>query len=298
MPNSPKMRDRLLDRDSSSDESGFVLVFVLILSVALITMLTFAVSSSVGNLDNSANYSNSTQAQNSAMAGLSIATDQMTTAGLVANLPCSIAPTSMLVPKVSNTSDTYSVSIAYSDAAGSDPCTTGGSSPGPAVTPTSAVLTSTGTTAGGTPRVKTVVMQETMVIDATSTLLGAFTYAMFSQKTFTLQNGLTVNQSPAGAPGNVYGGTLNDCQNSSLVGGSVQVESTLTATLTIGNKCEITGDLYVNGSVILNNTAQVDGSIHAYGGDVTLNNSTSVGKDIYASAIATVGGTINIDTKL
>ena len=204
----------------------------------------------------------------------------------------------MLVPKVSNTSDTYSVSIAYSDAAGSDPCTTGGSSPGPAVTPTSAVLTSTGTTAGGTPRVKTVVMQETMVIDATSTLLGAFTYAMFSQKTFTLQNGLTVNQSPAGAPGNVYGGTLNDCQNSSLVDGSVQVESTLTATLTIGNKCEITGDLYVNGSVILNNTAQVDGSIHAYGGDVTLNNSTSVGKDIYASAIATVGGTINIDTKL
>jgi len=142
------MRDRLLDRDSSSDESGFVLVFVLILSVALFTMLTFAVTSSVGNLDNSANYSNSAQAQNSAMAGLSIATDQMTTAGFVANPPCSIAPTSMLVPKVSNTSDTYSVSIAYSDAAGSDPCTTGGSSPGPAVTPTSAVLTSTGTTAG------------------------------------------------------------------------------------------------------------------------------------------------------
>jgi hypothetical protein len=285
MPNPPKMRDRLLDRDSSSDESGFVLVFVLILSVALFTMLTFAVTSSVGNLDNSANYSNSAQAQNSAMAGLSIATDQMTTAGLVANLPCSIAPTSMLVPKVSNTSDTYSVSIAYSDFGGAH---------------------FDGDHRRGTPRVKTVVMQETMVIDATSTLLGAFTYAIFSHKTLTLQNGLTINSpssciGPGGssvpAPcGNLYGGALNNCQNSSFIDGSVQVADSMTASLTIGNKCEIKGDLYVNGSVTLNNTAQVDGSIHAYGGNVTLNQSSSVGGSIYATAVAGVGGTINIDT--
>jgi|BarGraNGADG00212_1021973.scaffolds.fasta_scaffold15440_2 hypothetical protein len=149
-------------------------------------------------------------------------------------------------------------------------------------------------------------MQETMVIDATSTLLGAFTYAIFSHKTLTLQNGLTINSpssciGPGGssvpAPcGNLYGGALNNCQNSSFIDGSVQVADSMTASLTIGNKCEIKGDLYVNGSVTLNNTAQVDGSIHAYGGNVTLNQSSSVGGSIYATAVAGVGGTINIDT--
>jgi|GEM_PF-1986808 len=290
-------------------EEGFVLIFVLILSVALITMLTFAVSSSVGNLDNAANYGNSGQAQNSAMSGLSAATNAMATAGAITALPCTVgtptSPISMALPQVSDASDTYSVVITYSNTGASDPCTPGS---GPATTPTAAVLVSTGTTAPGTPGAKTVVMQETMTIAATpASLTAPFTYAMFSQGTLDLQKGLNVispssciglNGTTVPTPcGNVYGNVINDCQGNSLISGSVQVGTTLVATLVIGNQCDVTGALYVDGNVTLKNGATVTGDIHAYGGNVTLEDSASVGGNIYASAIAGIGGgTINIDT--
>jgi hypothetical protein len=285
-----KIRVRPLDKINSSDESGFALIFVLILSVALITMLTFAVTSSVGNLGNAANFSNSSQAQNSAMTGLSDAIDQMTAPMMtVANLPCSVgssaSPISMQLPQVRNSNDTYWVAIAYSPA-GTGPSCNGGNG---SIAPTSAQLLSTGTTAGTTP----VVMQENVTIAATQTsFLGPFNDAIFGT-IVTLTNQLTVNRSPSGLPGDVYGGTLPACQNSSIIDGDVQVGS-VTTLLALGNHCEITGNLYVNGSVTLNNNATVDGSIYAYGGSVTLNQQSHVGHNIYAKSIAGVGGNITL----
>jgi hypothetical protein len=300
----------MLDRTVSSDESGFVLIFVLILSVALITMLTFAVSSSVGNLNNAANYSNVNQAQNSAMSGLSAATNAMTIAGSITNLPCTWSSASgvgaapMLLPSVQNTSDGYNVVITYSAGGVADPCTTGGSSPGPATTPDAAVLVSTGTT----PNAHAVVMQETMTIAATpASLLAPFTFAMFSQQTLALSQKLNVN-SPSTCIGpngvvettpcaNVYGNVVNNCQNQAFIQGTVQVGSQLIAALTLGNQCEVTGDLYVSGDVTLKNGATVDGSVHAYGGNVTLDDSASVVGSIFATTLGDgTRGTIAINT--
>jgi Tfp pilus assembly protein PilX len=297
----------LLDRTDSSEESGFALVFVMLLSVVLMTMLIFAVSSSVGNLNTAANFSNVNQAQNTAMSGLSDATNKMATALAVTGLPCSASSAvdpPLLLPTVQNTSATYNVSITYTAAGSSDPCTPGS---GPSTTPDAAILVSTGTTAAGTPQVKTVVMREAMTIAATpGSLTAPFTYAMFSSQTLNIEAGLNVN-SPSTCIGpngvvepspcaNTYGNVVNNCQGNSLIQGSVQVGTALVATLTIGNQCEVKGDIFVAGNVILKNGATVDGSIHAYGGDVTLEDSSSVGGSIYASTIAGPGGgTINID---
>jgi|GEM_PF-6257824 len=77
---------------SRRGDGGQALIIVLILSVALITMVTFAVSSSVANFDSSANYANSSQAQLTAYSGLSNATSAMT-GQTIASLPCLVTGT-------------------------------------------------------------------------------------------------------------------------------------------------------------------------------------------------------------
>ncbi|MHB1712395.1 MAG: hypothetical protein ACYCV7_13515, partial [Acidimicrobiales bacterium] len=140
-------------------------------------------------------------------------------------------------------------------------------------------------------------MQEHVIVKPTPVLLPAFSYAMLSLGTLNLTTGLKVNGSHANA--NLYGGTVNQCANSSSIDGSVQAASSATSNVTIGNTCTINGNFYVNGSVSIGNSANITGNVYAYGGSVTLKDTATVGGSVYASGgsvdisnSATVGGNV------
>ncbi len=279
-------------------DEGQTLITVVLIAVVLIIGVMTAVSSSIANLGFSSSFGNKSEAQLTAFSGLSQATSKMANASSISQLPCSTSGT-MSLPATAGSTANYSVSIAYfSDSAYTNPITCNGSGSTfgtgtPAGTPASAILTSTG--AAG--RTAHVVMQEHVIVKPTPVLLPAFSYAMLSLGTLNLTTGLKVNGSHANA--NLYGGTVNQCANSSSIDGSVQAASSATSNVTIGNTCTINGNFYVNGSVSIGNSANITGNVYAYGGSVTLKDTATVGGSVYASGgsvdisnSATVGGNV------
>jgi hypothetical protein len=283
-------------RRRGRDDHGQALIVVLILSVALITMVTFAVSSGVANLNSSANYSNSSQAQLTAYSGLSNATSAMT-GKAIAVLPCLIAPTNMPLPQTAGGNATYSVTIAYySDSAATVPLACNGSSNTfgtgtPAGVPVSAILTSTGTS----PKTTRVRMKETVSVSPTTQLFPAFAFAMFSPGTVALTSNVAVDQitgPPAGPYPSVYGGTLSECTNGTVLEGNV----TSYSDVNVNSNCTIYGNLYVQGNVSISNTVHIKGNVYAYGGSVSLTSTPTIDGSIYAIAGSSGGGTINAST--
>jgi hypothetical protein len=291
---STKQRQRW-SRRRGRDDDGQALIIVLILSVALITMVTFAVSSSIANLNSSGNYANTSQAQLTAYSGLSNATSAM--AGqTIGTLPC-LKAGNMPLPQTAGGNATYSVTIAYfSDNAATVPLACNGSANtfgtgNPAGTPASAILTSTGTS----PRTKPVVMQETVSVAATAQLLPAFAFAMFSPATVQLTSNVAVNQMtgpPLGPDADVYGGTLSECTDGTFIEHNVISYSAVN----VNSTCHIHGNLYVQGDVSISNTVQIDGNVYDYGGSVSLTSTPTILGSIYAHAVSGVGGTINANT--
>lgn len=298
---STKHRQRW-SRRRGRDDDGQALIIVLILSLALITMVTFAVSSGVANLNSSANYANSSQAQLTAYSGLSNATSAM--AGkTVANLPCLIAG-NMPLPQTAGGNSTYSVTIAYYDATGTylacnvagPPLTFGTGSP-PGV-PVSAILTSTGTSPKTTP----VVMTETMSIAATAQLLPAFYFALFSPSTVRMTQSVHVTQMKSGPPepgivypepGSVYGDWFA-LVNTTFIQGNFTSYSSEHFTSSVN----ISGNLYVQGDVQFDKSSTITGNVYAIGGSVTFKSTAIIGGSIYAIANGRVGGTIDAGSQV
>ena len=311
---STKQRQRW-SRRRGRDDDGQALIIVLILAVALITMVTFAVSSSVANLNSSANYANSSQAQLTAYSGLSYATSAMTAVGTtIPMLPCPSAAHpitgTMPLPKTAGGYATYSVTINYySDSAATALLACNGTgntfSTGntPTGVPVSAILTSTGTSPKTTP----VTMQETVSV-STPQLFPAFQFAMFSPGTVDLTASVAVNQIPAGQyPGqttagpspDVSGGTFSECTDGTVLEGNVFSYSSID----VNSSCIIDGNLYVQGDVSFSRSVHIKGNVYAYGGSVSLtgkpaSSAPTIDGSIYAIADAKsgVGGTITANT--
>jgi hypothetical protein len=294
---STKQRQRW-SRRRGRDDDGQALIIVLILALALITMVTFAVSSSVANLNSSANYANSSQAQLTAYSGLSNATSAMA-GNTIAALPC---PTNanpitgtMPLPRTAGGNSTYSVTIAYfSDKAATVPlaCNGSGNTFGTGGVPASAILTSTGTSPT-TP----VVMRETVSIAATAQLLPAFYFALFSPSSIKMIQPVVVKQMTSGPPepgivypepGSVYGGAFSQVQ--SVV---IQGNFTSYSDLTFTNSANISENLYVQGDVRFKKDASIGGNVYAIGGSVKFDSTATIGGSIYAIAKGGVGGTID-----
>ena len=280
-------------RRRGRDDDGQALIVVLILSVALITMVTFAVSSGVANLNSSANYANSSQAQSTAYSGLSNATSTMVGKTL-ATLPCSNNGT-MPLPRTAGGIATYIVTIDYYDATGiklSCPPVPPGNPPASAIlTSKGTSLTSTGTSPNTTP----VTMTETVSVAATPNLLPAFAFAMFSPATVQLTSNVAINQMPGpplGPDADVYGGTLSECTDRTFIEHNVISYSSVN----VNSTCHIHGNLYVQGDVSISNTVHIDGNVYDYGGSVSLTSTPTIGGSIYAHAVSGVGGTINANT--
>ena len=292
---STKQRQRWRRR-RGRDDNGQALIIVVILSVALITLVTFAVSSSIANLRSSTNYANTSQAQFTAYSGLSQATNAM--AGkTIATLPCLIAPTNMPLTQTAGGNATYSVTISYfSDNAATVPLACNGSANTfgtgtPPGAPASAILTSTGTS----PNTNPVIMKETVSVAATAQLLPAFAFAMFSPGAVQLTSNVAVNQMtgpPLGPVPSIYGGTLSECTNGTVVEGNV----TSYSDVNVNSNCTIYGNLYVQGNVSISNTVHIKGNVYAYGGSVSLTSTPTIDGSIYAIAGSSGGGTINANT--
>jgi len=285
-------------RHSERTDGGQALLTVLILSVALITLTTYAVSSGIANLGSSARYANSSQAQLTAYSGLSQATSAMGQQ-TIATLPCLVTGT-MPLPQTAGGNAAYSVTINYYDKTGAALVCNGSGSPPrtfgtgtPAGNPASAVLISTGTSPNTTP----VVMQETVNVTATAQLLPAFDYAMFSPETVQLTSNVQVDQVTAptlGPSPTVYGGTLSECTDGTVLQGDVYSYSDVN----VNSNCTIYGNLYVAGNVAISNNVNIRGSVYAYGGSVDLTSTPVINGSIYAIAGPGGGGTINAHTNV
>ena len=223
------------------EDNGQALIVVLLIAVALMTSVTFAVSSSVGNLDSSARYANNSQAQLTAQSGLSQATSAM--AGLsIATLPCLGINGQMPLPPTANGNATYSVTIAYysvdpppNPPTGSLTCNgTGGTTLGTGGNSKSAILTSTGTiltSAGNSPKVTPVVMKESVSVTATAaTLLPAFANALFSPGPVQLTASVQVHQVTGQPVPTVYGGSVSECTDGTIIQGNVYSYSDVNVT--------------------------------------------------------------------
>jgi len=166
--------------------------------------------------------------------------------------------------------------------------TTFGTGPG---TPVSAILTSTGTSPKTTP----VIMKETVTVSPTTQLLPAFSFAMFSPGTVALTSNVAVDQitgPPAGPPPSVYGGTLSECTDGTVLEGDVLSYSGIN----VNSSCTIDGNLYVQGDVSISNTVHIKGNVYAYGGSVSLTSTPKIDGNIYAIVESGNGGTINANT--
>jgi hypothetical protein len=268
----------------------------LILAVALITSVTFAVSSGVGNLDSSTNYANSSQAQLTAQSGLSQATSAMAASTTIGGLPCVIGPSSLPLPLTAGGHATYSVTITYLASTGTViPCTGTGNTlsntPFPATSPASATLSST----GNLPRTTPVTMQEKVSVKNQNQLLPAFNFAMFSPGSVALTSNVQVDQvqgPPLGPPPTVYGGSISQCTDGTVLQGDVLSY----APINVNSNCTIDGNLYVAGNVSISNNVHVVGNVYAYGGSVDLTSTPTIGGNIYAIKINGSGGTINANT--
>ena len=262
-------------------DEGQALIFVLILAVALITSVTFAVSSGDSNLGATSRYADASQAQLTAFSGLTQATNAM--AGkTIGTLPCSKTG-AMPLTQTAGGNSTFSVNIAYfSDSGDTQPlaCDTGA--------PASAILTSTGTSPNAVP----VVMQETVSITATTQLLPAFDFALFSPGAVQLTSNVAVNQVTGQPPPSIYGGTFSECTDGTVLEGDVLSYSAVN----VNSSCTIYGNLYVSGNVAISNTVHIKGSVYAYGGSVSLTSTPTVDGSIYSIAGPSGGGTINANT--
>jgi cytoskeletal protein CcmA (bactofilin family) len=280
------------------EDSGQALLVVLILSLALITSVTVAVSSSVGSLDSSANFANTSQAQLTAYSGLSQATSAMAASTTIGSLPCLIGPSNMPLPQVAAGFATYSVTIMYYSSASPSPSTvvlctgtgnTFSNTPFPTAPPMSATLNST----GSSPRTTPVTMQENVTIKDQNQLLPAFNFAMFSPGSVALTSNVQVNQVLGPPPGpipSIYGGSISQCTDGTVIEGSVLSYSSIN----VNSNCTIEGDLDVRGSVAISNSVHITGNVSAFGGSVSLTSTPTIDGNVYA--VNGSSGTINANT--
>ena len=285
-------------RRRGPEDDGQALIVVLLISVALITSVTFAVTSSLSNLDSSARYANASQAQLTAQSGLSQGTSAMAAATTIGGLPCVIGPSNMSLPQIAGGNATYGVQINYYSDDPPTPgaqltCTGSGNTFSntsyPATSPASAILIST----GSSPRTTSVVMQETVSIKDQNQLLPAFNFAMFSPGSVALTSNVQVDRVTGPPPGpipSVYGGSVSECTNGTVIQGPVLSYSSIN----VNSSCTIDGDLEVKGNIAISNTVHITGSVYAYGGSVSLTSTPTIDGSVYA--INGSSGTINANT--
>lgn len=251
------------------DEQGMAMIIAILCMMVLTMFAVSAVALSAHSLNTTAVDRKRTQAIGAAEAGIDITLQNIASAP---PLPCAASSSLGTGP----TQSSYSVTVTYYDGSGTALACTPGS--GPAGTPASALLSSTGTTNAAFYGNRT--MQAFVKLSAVN---AAFGVAIFANGTLTTSNQTTINGNGANNA-NVYTNTNYVCGNNEMVFGNVYAQGDITAS----NTCSASGDWWAKGSVTSTGNGTVGGSVYAAGATTGSPGNISMGiTSVAGNAVAT-----------
>jgi hypothetical protein len=243
-----------------ADEQGIAMITVILISAVVLILSVTAVSLSIHNTDASGFDRQRVQVVASAEAGVNAAYYTLQTTP-TESLPCSITGTMATSPN-----QQYSATITYFDASGN---TLTCQNPGLLAMPAKAQVTSTGSPSPGgvNPNAKRTMQS---LVNLTP-VYGGFDSAIFSDSSPTTANNLTVN-GDTGDDADVYTNGSWSCANSMTVHGQMIAQGTIAMT----NSCQVTKDIWANGSVSMSNNSLAGHNVTSSTSSITLNNSAHI----------------------
>jgi len=301
-------------RQSEIEDNGSALILVLIITALLITTSTIGLTVSSNSVSESANYTNTSQAELAAIAGINEALSQINSASSSSNYPCATAGS---LGNSGNTS-TYQISVAYFSSSGSttaENCsgrsgantTLGTSSP----SPVRAVVTANGDSSSSTVSQAAVMKADFIISSMPASLMQ---YAIFTNGTFTATNSNSLSPATNGLLPNIFAqnivcnGHVSNAANvfingpaslgNCTIGGNMVAMGSLTlgksgTSIIDGNAASFNGGssgIYIAGSSYIKGDAGAyEGSIQLYGGS----SSGSIGGS--ATATGPIGSTTEGD---
>ena len=157
---------------SDRNESGYVVVLVLVVAVLLMGILAAALTSSDFSQSLSSQYNDTSQASLAAQSGLSVELNAMRNVSAYTSLPCGAFNGTLTAPGAASS---YSGTVTYYPS-GSNPSALAcsGSTLGGSTAPATATILSTGAAPHGSPTT----MEEEIAIATTSTPNAALSYAL------------------------------------------------------------------------------------------------------------------------
>ena len=268
-------------RLAERDDSGSILIIVLVVSLIILALAGVAMTYTATNLTDSGNYVNTVQSRLAAESGVGLVLSQIGHSQDPSFLPCTPA-SPVTVP---GTTATYTLTITYY------PSVTNGHPSGSALScpfadsplnlPAVAEITSVGSAVNGAPL--KLVEDAAISFAPVTTINPVFTNAIYSASTVNLSNHQTLYPSTSGQPANVVADQGVNCSNNTTINGSVYSYSS--TPLDISYPCTVTGSVYAVSSITLSKQ-NMSGNVESFGpGGVTIGSST-----INGSLLATQGG--------
>jgi hypothetical protein len=263
------------------DEHGIAMITAILVSGVILTLSITAASLSIHNSNSSGNDRQRTQVIAAAEAGLDAVMSSLSTTP-TASLPCNVQGLLSSSP-----TQQYSVAVTYYDASNalaacSDPANTN--------PPTRAVLTSSGSSqpSGVAPAAKRTVQSE-VVLHPVGGSFGAAT--IFSDQTPISSNAVQVNGDGTGDNANVYSNGSWACQNSMVVHGTLMAQ----ANITMANSCQVTRDVWANGSVTMTGASLAGHNVTSSTSSISVSNTGHVLNNATAGTTITTSGAGAID---
>jgi hypothetical protein len=248
-----------------TDEGGYVLLLVLVISLIALSLAGVAIQSSLNNQVNTSSYGNTIQSRLNSESGINAAVSLISNATSVS---------SICTPP---TGANFTVTFRYTPATACSGSTW----------PTSVLITSTGTATNGAPVHLTEQASITAPVSNTTTLNPAFNYAVLTPGKLGTDSGATIKTGASGVPADVSVGNGNYCTNNNVISGTVYSYST--TAISYDSNCSI-GALYSASGVTLTNTVNVTGNVTSYGnGGISLTSTPTIGGNV-----TTTNGVINM----
>ena len=258
------LRHRWREVRSGRDDTGSVLVLVLVVAVLLIAVTTVALNNASASSGETGGYANVTTARLDAESGIQATVLQMKNATSLIDLPGCAPQTAPLAY------GSYTVSVTYEDATGSAlSCPLSGSLP----STMTALVDATGKFGSST-----VKLLGTVTVTSTPVPLPAFDYVLYAAGKMTLDSLEPVNSGSESSFAQVYASQL-DCRQDNVLSANVQAGSGGTGA-TVSDECAILGTLSVDGASLTMSDQGFVESLDLSGGSFEMEGGTVAGNAV------------------
>lgn len=259
-----------------TNDDGIAMLSVLMVTVVATTMVVAAWNVSRHELDRTSQAHHRVSSVGAAEAGLDLALSMLG----ATPLPCAVSGQLDAAPGTA----AYDVEVRYYGTypvTGSPLACTPGI--GPAATPASALLVSTGSVLGAS---------DTRTMEALARLTpvptGSLDKAMFSDRSFAPTNNVTILGN-VGNDADLYTNGNFSCSGSQTIRGSVYSQGSLAAS----NNCTVEVDYVARSNVTLSNNVTVGHDVRSSRGNIAMYNSARVNHDAIANGTNTGGTVVN-----